>query len=257
MNTFIDTHSHLDFEDFQEDFAAILNQCKDVGVENIIVPGVTQEDTKRVIDLVNKHDELFAAVGVHPSEAKGWNEGSYNYFKDIAKNPKVKAIGEIGLDYYWDKSFNDIQQNVFRTQIELAKEIKKPIIIHDRDAHQDSMKILKEMNAKEVGVVMHCFSGSVELMQECIKEGYFIALGGVVTFKNAIKPKEVAKAVPLEFLFLETDAPYLTPTPFRGKTNYPYYIPIIAEHIAKLKGITIEEVAQITTNNARKFFDIF
>ena len=256
MNTFIDTHSHLDFDEFQEDFNGIIKQCQDVGVTNIIVPGVTEQDTPRIIDLVNKHNELYAAVGIHPSEAKSWNEKSYDYFKNIAQNPKVKAIGEIGLDYFWDKSFNDIQQNIFRLQIELAKEVQKPIIIHDRDAHQDTLKILKEMNAKEVGVVMHCFSGSVELMKECIKEGFFIALGGVVTFKNAVKSKEVAKTIPLEFLLLETDAPYLTPVPFRGKTNYPYYIPIIAQYIAELRAISIDEVAQATTHNAKNFFNI-
>lgn len=256
MNSFIDTHSHVDFEEIQADFAAVLNKCKEVGVEKIIIPGVTQEDTPRVIELAEKYDNLYAMVGIHPSEAKSWDDKSYDYFKNIAKHPKVVGIGEIGLDYYWDKSFNDIQQDILRKQIELAKEVKKPICIHDRDAHADTLKILKEMNAKEAGVVLHCFSGSVEFMQECIKEGFFIALGGVVTFKNAVKPQEVAKAVPLERLFLETDAPYLTPTPHRGETNFPYYIPIIAKHIADLKEISVEEVAQTTTRNAREFWRI-
>ncbi|MCR4881135.1 MAG: TatD family hydrolase [bacterium] len=256
MAVFIDTHSHVDFEEIQTDFDGVLTRCKEVGVEKIIIPDVTQEDTPRVIELAEKYDNLYAMVGIHPSEAQKWNDTSYDYFKNLASHPKVVGIGEIGLDYYWDKSFNDVQQEVLTKQIELAKEVKKPICIHDRDAHADTLKILKETNAKEVGVVLHCFSGSVEFMQECIKEGFYIALGGVVTFKNAIKPQEVAKAVPLDRLFLETDAPYLTPTPHRGETNFPYYIPLIAEHIANLKGIAIEKVAEATTKNAKEFWKI-
>jgi len=253
---FIDTHSHLDFEEFQEDFSSVITQCKDNNVNTIIIPGVTIQDTPRILNLVEQYDELFATVGVHPSEAKSWNDKSYEYLKEVAQTPKVVGIGEIGLDYYWDKSFNDIQQEVLRKQIELAKEVKKPIVIHDREAHQDTFNILKDMNAKEVGVVLHCFSGSVEFMKECVKEGYYISLGGVVTFKNAIKAKEVAKEIPLDRLMLETDAPYLTPVPHRGKTNYPYYIPLIAQEIAQLRGISIEEVATQTTQNAKDFFKL-
>ena len=256
MQCFIDTHSHIDFEEIQADFPAVMKKCAEVGVNKIIIPGVTKQDTPRIIELTEKYDNLFALVGVHPSEAKTWDDTCYDYFKNLLSDKKVVGVGEIGLDYYWDKSFNDLQQDIFRKQIELAKEVKKPICIHDRDAHADTLRILKETNAKEVGVVLHCFSGSVEFMQECIKEGFYIALGGVVTFKNAVKPQEVAKAVPLERLFLETDAPYLTPTPHRGETNYPYYVPLIAEHIAKLKGISLEEVARVTTQNAEKFWGI-
>ncbi len=256
MLSFIDTHSHIDFEDFQEDFAGVISGCKEVGVDKIIIPGVTIQDTQRIIDLADAYTEVFATVGVHPSEAKTWNENSYDYLKKVAQNNKVVGIGEIGLDYYWDKSFNDVQKEVLRAQIELAKDLKKPIVIHDREAHQDTFNILKETNAQEVGVVMHCFSGSVEFMQECVKEGFYISLGGVVTFKNAVKPKEVAKAVPLDRLMLETDAPYLAPVPYRGKTNSPIYIPVIAQFIAELRGISVEEVAQITTENAKSFFGI-
>ena len=256
MLKFIDTHSHVDFEEIQADFDAVLKKCKEAGVEKVIIPGVTQEDTPRVIELAEKYDNLYAMVGIHPSEAQKWNDTSYDYFKELSKHPKVVGIGEIGLDYYWDRSFVDVQIDVLRKQIELAKEVKKPICIHDRDAHADTFRVLKEMNAKEVGVVLHCFSGSVEFMRECIKEGFYIALGGVVTFKNAVKPQEVAKEVPLERLFLETDAPYLTPTPHRGETNFPYYIPLIAEHIAKLRGISVDEVSEITTKNAETFWKI-
>ena len=257
MNSFIDTHSHIDFEDFTDNMDGLLAKCKEVGVEKIIIPGVTLEDTKRVINLAEKYPELYATVGIHPSEAKTWTDKSYEKLKAFAQNPKVVAIGEIGLDYYWDKSFVDIQKEILIQQIELAKEIKKPIVIHDRDAHLDTFNILKNTNAKDVGVVLHCFSGSVEFMQECIKEGFYISLGGVTTFKNAIKAKEVAEKIPLDRLLLETDAPYLTPVPHRGETNYPYYIPIIAQQIASLKSISIEEVATATTQNAINFFKLY
>lgn len=257
MNSFIDTHSHIDFEDFTDNMDDLLAKCKEVGVEKIIIPGVTLEDTPRVIDLAEKYPELYATVGIHPSEAKTWTDKSYEELKAFAQNPKVVAIGEIGLDYYWDKSFVDIQKEILIQQIELAKEIKKPIVIHDRDAHLDTFNILKNTNAKDVGVVLHCFSGSVEFMQECIKEGFFISLGGVTTFKNAIKAKEVAEKIPLDRLMLETDAPYLTPVPHRGETNYPYYIPIIAQQIASLKSISVEEVATATTQNAINFFKLY
>ena len=257
MNSFIDTHSHIDFEDFTDNMDGLLAKCKEVGVEKIIIPGVTLEDTKRVINLAEKYPELYATVGIHPSEAKTWTDKSYEKLKAFAQNPKVVAIGEIGLDYYWDKSFVDIQKEILIQQIELAKEIKKPIVIHDRDAHLDTFNILKNTNAQDVGVVLHCFSGSVEFMQECIKEGFYISLGGVTTFKNAIKAKEVAEKIPLDRLLLETDAPYLTPVPHRGETNYPYYIPIIAQQIASLKSISIEEVATATTQNAISFFKLY
>ena len=159
MNVFIDTHSHIDMGDFIEDFPAMLAQCDEVGVKKIIIPGVNQEDTPRIIELIEEYEQLYALVGMHPEEAKKWNDTTYNYFKEVAKHPKVLGIGEIGLDYYWDKTYNDIQQEVFIKQIELAKEINKPIVVHDRDAHADTLRILKETNAKEIGVVLHCFSG--------------------------------------------------------------------------------------------------
>ncbi len=256
MNIFIDTHSHIDMEEFQCDFDQMLAKCQEVGVEKVIIPGVNQEDTPRIIELINKYDNLYALVGLHPEEVSKWNDTSYGYFKETSKHPKVLGIGEIGLDYYWDKENIDTQKDILIKQIELAKEIKKPVVIHDREAHQDTMDILKKTNAKEVGVVLHCFSGSVEFLNECIEEGFYISLGGVTTFKNAKKPQAIAKAVPLERLFLETDAPYMTPVPYRGTTNYPYYIPVIAKFIADLKGISVEEVAKITTNNAKEFFKI-
>ena len=253
---FIDTHAHIDFPEYQENFPSFLEELKENHIEKVIIPGVNIEDTPRILDLINKHDMLFGAIGVHPSEAQKWNENSLNYLLSLKDNKKIVAIGEIGLDYYWDKSFIELQQNIFRQQIELAKELKLPIIIHDREAHADTFKILKETNAKETGVLMHCFSGSTELMKECLKEEYYIALGGTVTFKNAVKPKEVAKEIPLDFLMLETDSPYMTPVPFRGQTNSPKYLNFVAQEIANLKNIDIEEVINKTTQNAKSFFKL-
>ena len=173
----------------------------------------------------------------------------------LAENPKVVAIGEIGLDYYWDKSFKDLQKEVFIKQIKLANKLNLPIVVHDREAHKDCYDIIKEFNNGSI-VLFHCFSGSVEFMRECVKEGWYIALGGVVTFKNAIKMKEVAKDVPLEKLVLETDSPYLTPVPFRGKENKPAYIRYVVEEIANLRGTSIDEIIDITTRNAEEFFGI-
>lgn len=251
----IDTHAHLDFDDLYNELDKFLQEASDAGVEKIIIPGVEPEKFDKIIELIDNHDNLYGAIGIHPSDAKKWDENSYDLIKNLAKHPKVLAIGEIGLDYYWDKTFNEIQKEVLIKQIEIAKELKKPIIIHDREAHGDVLQILKETNAKEVGVIMHCFSGSVEFAQECIKEGYYIALGGVVTFKNAKKPQEVAKEIPLEKLLLETDSPFLTPVPFRGKTNSPAKVKLVAEKIAELREMPIEEIEEATTKNAYKIFN--
>jgi TatD DNase family protein len=194
-------------------------------------------------------------LGIHPTEVKDWTDDLIGKIKEYSKHPKIIAIGEIGLDYYWDKSFNTLQQEVFIKQIKLANELNLPISIHDREAHKDTFDILKEYN-KSSKIVMHCFSGSVEFAKECLKEGWYLALGGVVTFKNAIKMKDVAKEIPLNRLLLETDAPYLTPVPHRGEENQPAYTKFIAEEIAKLKEISFEEVDEVTTQNAIEVFGL-
>jgi len=250
----IDTHAHLDFEDFQENIDEILENSKATGVEKIIIPGVTFEDTPKIINLIEKYDNLFGAVAIHPSEAKNWQEEYYEIFKEYAQHEKVVAIGETGLDYYHDVTFKDTQQHVFRRQLELAEELNIPVIVHDREAHDDVLSILKEY--PQVTGVMHCFSGSVEFAEDCLEIGYYIALGGPVTFKNAKTPKEIAQKVPIEKLLLETDSPFLTPHPFRGKQNDSSKIILIAEAIAKLKGLSVEEVANITSQNAEKLFGI-
>lgn len=257
MNTaykLIDTHAHLDFEDYRDNIDQILENARLSGVQKIIIPGVIVKDIDNIIKLIEKYDNLYGAVAMHPSEAKDWNDNTYNQLKEFALHPKIVAIGETGLDYYWDKTFVEQQKFVFKEHIRLAKELKLPLIIHNRDAHADTLAILKETHAREVSGVMHCFSGSAEFARECIAEGFYIALGGPVTFKNAKKPKEVVANIPLEWLLLETDSPFLAPHPYRGKVNDPSKIVLVAEEIAGIKNISLEEIAKITTHNAETLF---
>lgn len=250
----IDTHSHVDMLEGISIEDAIKN-AKENGVKKIIVPCAYPKDVDKIFELVNKYDELYGLLGVHPSEAKDWDDELIDRIKDYSDNPKIVGIGEIGLDYYWDKSFTDLQKEVFIKQIKLANELDLPICVHDREAHKDTFDILKEYN-KGSKVVMHCFSGSVEFARECIKEGWYLALGGVVTFKNAVKMKEVAADIPLEKLLLETDAPYLTPVPYRGKENQPAYVRFVAEEISKIRNVSFENIVQASSQNAEKVFAI-
>lgn len=251
----IDTHSHINtIKGLSID--EILEEAKNNGVEKIILPSAELSDIDEVFKISEKYENVYGLLGLHPSEVKDWSEALENKIKEYCKqSKKIVGIGEIGLDYYWDKSFNELQKEIFIKQIKLANELNLPISIHDREAHKDTFDILKEHN-KNSTVIMHCFSGSVEFMKECIKEGFYIAIGGVVTFKNAVKVKEVAKGVPPEKLLLETDAPYLTPVPYRGKENHPAYVKYVAEEIAKLREISFEEIDKITTENAKRIFNI-
>lgn len=250
----IDTHSHINMIKGLSLYEIIKNAF-DNGIDKIIVPSAYPADMENIMDLVNKYDNVYGMLGIHPSEVKSWDDSFIEKIKNYAKNSKIAAIGEIGLDYYWDKSFNDLQKEVFIKQIKLANELNLPIDIHDREAHKDTYDIIQEHNNGSK-VIMHCFSGSVEFARECVKAGFYLGIGGVVTFKNAVKMKEVAKDIPLERILLETDAPYLTPVPFRGKENQPAYVKYVAEEIASLRGISVEEVAQITTENAKTVFNI-
>lgn len=250
----IDTHTHINcIDDFSID--EILKNASENGVEKLIVPSAYASDIDIVAELASKYENVYGLLGVHPSEVKDWTDDLIDKIKECAKSPKIVGIGEIGLDYYWDKSFNDLQKEVFIKQINLANELNFPISVHDREAHKDSFDILTEFNKNSI-VIMHCFSGSVEFMHECVKQGWYIAIGGVVTFKNAIKMKEVAKEVPLDKLLIETDAPYLTPVPYRGKTNQPAYVKYVAEEIANLRNTSFEEIDEQTTKNAKLVFKI-
>lgn len=250
----IDTHTHINcIDDFSID--EILKNASDNGVEKLIVPSAYASDIDIVAELASKYENVYGLLGVHPSEVKDWTDDLIDKIKECAKSPKIVGIGEIGLDFYWDKSFNDLQKEVFVKQIKLANELNFPISVHDREAHKDSFDILTEFNKNSI-VIMHCFSGSVEFMRECVKQGWYIAIGGVVTFKNAIKMKEVAKEVPLDKLLIETDAPYLTPVPYRGKTNQPAYVKYVAKEIANLRNTSFEEINEQTTKNAKLVFKI-
>lgn len=252
MTYLIDTHAHLDM---YEDWNAVIENAKANGVKKIIIPAVETEYFQKILDIANSYENVYCMLGIFPTEAKNWHDDILYEIRNLSKNKKVVAIGEIGLDYYWDKSFVEAQKDIFIKQIKLANELGLPIEIHDREAHKDCFDILKEYNNGS-DVVFHCFSGSVEFAKECIKQGWYVALGGVVTFKNAVKTKEVAKEIPLEMLMLETDSPYLTPVPYRGKENQPAYVKYVAEEIAKLRGCSVEEVVSVTTANAEKVFKI-
>lgn len=252
MSYLIDTHAHLDM---YENWDVIIKNAKENGIKKIIIPAVETEYFQKILDIANSYEDVYCMMGIFPTEAKNWHDGIIDDIKELAKNKKVVSIGEIGLDYYWDKSFVDEQKDIFIKQVKLANELGLPIEIHDREAHKDVFDILVEYN-KTSDVVFHCFSGSVEFARECLKQGWYIALGGVVTFKNAVKTKEVAKDVPLDRLMLETDSPYLTPVPFRGKENQPAYVRYVADEIAKLKGIDVKEVIEATTKNAEMVFGI-
>jgi len=255
INYIVDTHSHIDMiESISLD--EIIVNAENAMVKKIIIPCAYPHDIEKINQLTLKNDKLFGLLGVHPSEARDWDDSLIEQIKTICShNNKIVGIGEIGLDYYWDKSFNEKQKEVFIKQINLANDLNLPICVHDREAHFDTLNIIKEHN-KNSKVVMHCFSGSVEFMKECIKENIYIALGGVVTFKNAIKAKEVAKEIPLNKLLLETDAPYLAPVPYRGKENQPAYTNLVAQEIANLRGISTEEIINQTTINAHEVYNL-
>ena len=230
-----------------------LKNCDDENI-TIIVPSYNDKSIFEVDELVKKYTQTYGYVGIFPEEAKCFNDKTLSDMEVIIKNnDRIIGIGEIGLDYYWDKSFIDLQKEVFIKQIDFANQMNLPLNVHCREAYFDTLNILREHN-KNSKVIMHCFSGSLEFAKECIKQRIYIAIGGVVTFKNAVKVKEVAQNIPLEFLLLETDDPYLTPVPFRGKENQPSYVKYVAQEIASLRGITFEEVTNATTQNTKKIF---
>lgn len=243
-----DSHAHYDDEDFNEDREQVIREIQEAGVVGVLNCGSTIEGARMSLKLADQYDIFYAAVGIHPEHADTLDDVILEEIKAMTKHQKVKAIGEIGLDYYWDENPpRDIQQEAFRKQMALAEELGLPVVIHDRDAHEDTLMIIKEF--PKVKGVVHCFSGSVEFAKQCLKEGYYIGVTGVVTFKNAKKIVEVVKEVPLDKLLVETDCPYMAPTPFRGKRNRSDYIPYILEEMAKIKGLTIEEMCVVTRQN--------
>ncbi|MFP3324713.1 TatD family hydrolase [Planococcus sp. SIMBA_160] len=253
---YIDTHVHLNADQYDEDLQQVIDRALNSKVEKMVVIGFDRKTIKRAIELAEQYDFIYAVVGWHPVDAIDCTDEDLEWIEQLAAHEKVVGIGETGLDYHWDKSPRDIQQQVFRQQIQLAKRVKLPIIIHNREATEDVLTILREEDAQQVGGVMHCFGGSVETAYESIKMNFMISLGGPVTFKNAKKPKEVAAEIPLEHLMIETDAPYLAPHPYRGKRNEPSYVTLVAEEIARLKELPVETVAEATTKNAERFYKL-
>lgn len=251
-----DTHAHLDDDRFDKDRDETIIQCQRDGVELILNAGSNIETSVKAIALSKKYEFIYAAVGVHPHDAAEMDEETAGVLAALAGNRKVRAIGEIGLDYHYDLSPRDVQKQRFIEQIDIARQLKLPIIVHDREAHGDVMDIFKKTRIKEVGGVLHSFSGSAEMALECIKLGLYISISGPVTFENARKTVEAVKQVPLDMLLIETDSPYLTPVPYRGKRNYPGYVRLVAEKIAEIKGISFEEVARQTLENGKRLFGI-
>lgn len=251
---YFDTHTHLDDERFQEDRDQVVQKMRDAGVTLAVNIGSDMENSQKSIEIAKAYDGIYAAVGVHPHAAERMTDDDIKTMSQMAKEPKVIAIGEIGLDYYYDNSPRDVQKKWFRRQIELAKELNLPYVVHDRDAHADCMDIIKESGYFRG--VMHCYSGSVEMARELLNLGFYISFAGPVTFKNGRKAKEAATYVPIERLLIETDSPYLTPEPYRGKRNDSSYVQFVAKEIAALKGLTIEETARLTMENGKRFFGI-
>ncbi len=251
-----DTHVHLNDLKYTEDLNEVIARAHEAGVSKMLVVGCDDVTNKKAIELAMTYDFIYAAVGWHPVDAIDLTEAQWQKLKTQATHEKVVAIGECGLDYYWDKSPKDIQQEIFVAQIELAKMLQKPLVIHTRDSISDTLELLKQHDAQAVGGVMHCYSGSAEMAADFIKLNFKISLGGPVTFKNGRRPQEVATKVDLKHLLVETDAPYLTPHPHRGTRNEPAYVKLVAEQIATLKGLSYEEVATQTTQNACELFKI-
>lgn len=250
-----DSHAHYDDESFDKDREEIINEIHNNNVIGVLNCGASLDGAKKSVELADKHDFIYAAVGIHPEFADNFDDSTIEELKTLAKHNKVRAIGEIGLDYYYDENPEiQIQKEVFRKQMKLAGELNLPVVIHDRDAHGDTLEIMKEFT--NVKGVVHCFSGSVEFARECLKLGYFIGVTGVVTFKNSKKVVEVVKEVPLDKLLVETDCPYMAPTPFRGKRNRSDYIKYVIEKIAEIKNITVEEVENQTILNAKNLINL-
>ena len=251
-----DTHAHYDDEAFDEDRDEVLTSLRKRGVGTVVNVGASMEGSRRSVSLSEEYEFVYSAVGVHPDEVGELREEDMEWMREQLQKPKVVAVGEIGLDYYWDKEGHDLQKKWFLRQLELAKELKKPVIIHSREAAADTMELLKANYHGEMPMVMHCYSYSMEMAREYRKMGLYLGIGGVLTFKNAKKLKETVLESPMEYLFLETDCPYLAPVPNRGKRNDSGMLKYVVQELAALKGITPEEVIRITEENARRFYGI-
>ena len=254
MDYIFDTHAHYDDEAFDADREEVLTGLKEQGVGTVVNVGASIASTKTTLALAEAHSFMYAAVGVHPNETAELTDADMKWLESLAENPKVVAIGEIGLDYYWDEPEREIQKHWFSAQLEVAKKTGLPVIIHSRDAAKDTLDIMKVEHNGATGGVIHCFSYGPEMAREYLKMGYYLGIGGVVTFTNAKKLKEVVKETPIDRIVLETDCPYLSPVPNRGKRNSSLNLPYVVDMIAELKGITAKEVMEKTWENAKALY---
>lgn len=245
------THSHIDTNrQFTADRDQVMARAQEMGVDRIMVIGYNRDAVPVSLRFAEQYDWVYAAVGIHPTDALEWSTETERVLREAAGHPKVRAIGEIGLDYYWkDRAPFDVQREVFRHQIRLARDLHLPIVIHDRDAHEDVVRILEEEHAEEVGGIMHCFAGDWAIAERCLALGFYLGVGGTITYKNNPVGQDVVRRAPLDRLVLETDDPYLAPIPFRGKRNEPGYVRYVAEFVAELRGSTFEEIAATTRAN--------
>ena len=251
-----DTHAHYDDDAFDDDREELLSSLKSAGVGIVVNSGASLDGCRRTIELTEKYPFIYGTLGVHPDEVGELNEETFFWLKEQLMRPKIVAVGEIGLDYYWDKEKREIQKEWFVRQLRLAKELKKPVVIHSREAAADTMEILKAEVSKEISYEMHCYSYSPEMAVEYLKMGFYLGIGGVLTFKNAKKLKEVVEIAPIERLLLETDCPYLAPVPNRGKRNFSGNLPYVVEKLAEIKGVSAEEIIRETAKNARALYRI-
>ncbi len=252
----IDSHAHYDDEAFEEDRETLLNSFHENGIEYVINSSASMESVKSTLELMEKFPFIYGTLGIHPNDAAELNEEKFKWLKEQYQKDKVVAVGEIGLDYYWDEPDASIQKEWFSRQMELAREIKLPIVVHSRDAAKDTLDMLKAHHAGEIGGEIHCFSYGVEMAREFLNMGFYIGVGGVVTFKNAKKLVEVVEYMPLDRILLETDCPYLAPTPNRGQRNTSLNLTYIAKEIANIKGIDYDEVIAVTSQNTKTLFQI-
>ncbi|MBT0653888.1 TatD family hydrolase [Geomobilimonas luticola] len=255
--TLIDSHAHIYGKEFHADFAEMLQRAADAGVSHIITVGADLESSRQACDLATSYEQIHCAVGIHPHDADRVTDKCYEVVRELAtQHPKVVAIGEIGLDFYRDRSPRDVQETVFRRFIRLARELSLPVIVHDRDAHDRVMAILREEKAEEVGGVLHCFSGDLAMARECVEMGFYISIPGTVTYPGNEALREVVRGIKIEHLLVETDCPYLTPVPHRGKRNEPAHVRLTAEKVAEVKGLSLEDVGRITSLNTHRLFGI-
>ncbi len=252
----VDSHAHLDAPQFDEDRDEVIQRAGQARVEWILTVGANLVESRRAVEIALQYPQILAAVGVHPHEAKEVTEEVYTDLKNLSQSRKVVAIGEIGLDFYRQLSPPEIQREVFRRQIQLARELHLPIIVHDREAHGETIDILRSEKASEVRGIFHCFSGDYQLAREAMDMGFYISISGIVTFQNATWLRDVVKEIPLDNLLVETDCPYLAPVPKRGKRNEPAYVTYTAAKIAEIKNIEVEKVEEATSENFLKFFNL-